>query len=135
MFKSKKVMTKNWKMPSEKELKKRFCQDNLRKIIPKRCKVCGSKYLYFDSDAGPIVGGVGTCSHPPNAHSIGAWICMDCISKYPLMKACSESNKKKESLQDILKCSKCGKPFKKIDEHTYEFDCNCSHKKLRVSVG
>ena len=35
----------------------------------------------------------------------------------------------------LLKCQFCNKPFTKIDEHTYEPDCNCVKKKFRVSVG
>lgn len=35
----------------------------------------------------------------------------------------------------LLKCQFCDKPFTKIDEHTYEPDCNCVKKKFRVSVG
>ena len=69
---------KNSKTLSAKQIKKSICDENLKKLIPKRCKICGSKYLYYDSMAGPIVGGIGTCRHLPNAHPTGAWICLDC---------------------------------------------------------
>jgi len=39
------------------------------------------------------------------------------------------------NIHDILKCPKCGKPFKKIDSHTYEPDCGCYDIDIRVSVG
>ena len=38
-------------------------------------------------------------------------------------------------LEDILKCSICGKPFKQLDEHTYKADCKCISSKLRIAVG
>jgi hypothetical protein len=68
-------------MPSAKQVKKTMCKDNIEKLHPKRCPVCGSKYLFFDPTAGPIVGGVGDWIHPPNAHPTGAWICLDCVEK------------------------------------------------------
>jgi len=40
------------------------------------------------------------------------------------------------SFRELLKCSMCKTPFKKIDEHTYEYGCDCPHgRKIRISVG
>jgi len=74
-------MFKDYKIPSNDEIKKRWCEVNLKSPNPRTCKVCGSKYMYFDSMAGPIVGGVGTWKHPPNAHNVGSWVCLDCQIK------------------------------------------------------
>jgi len=39
-------------------------------------------------------------------------------------------------LRDILKCPKCGTEFRKIDEYTYEYACDCiKNKRIRISVG
>jgi len=94
--------SKDWKMPSEKQIKKRMCEDNLKKLIPKRCKVCNSKYLYYDPMAGPIVDGVGTCNHPPNAHPAGAWICLDCAEKQSKEQREYEQRKRRQELPKII---------------------------------
>jgi hypothetical protein len=41
----------------------------------KKCPDCG-KEMYFDADAGPIVGGF-VMMGIPNAHPVGAWICLN----------------------------------------------------------
>ena len=95
---------KGWKMPSNKQIKKNMCKVNLSKLIPKRCPVCNSKYLYYDSSAGPIVGGVGTWKHPPNAHPIGAWICLDCAERsYKEREEYKRKQKIKEAPEQIKK--------------------------------
>jgi len=43
--------------------------------------------------------------------------------------------KNKISIEDILKCRKCNKPFRKIDEYTYTPDCDCYNRKFYISVG
>jgi len=35
-------------------------------------------------------------------------------------------------LNVLLKCQICGIPFRKLDEHTYEPNCRCIRKKIRV---
>jgi hypothetical protein len=40
-----------------------------------------------------------------------------------------------EKLEDLLRCNICGEKYRKLDEHTYEPNCDCVKKKLRISVG
>jgi len=95
-------MFKDYKIPSNEEIKKRWCEVNLKSPNPRTCKVCGSKYMYFDSMAGPIVGGVGTWKHPPNAHNVGSWVCLDCqIKSSQKAHKRKEEQRKKEAPQQI----------------------------------
>jgi hypothetical protein len=46
-----------------------------------------------------------------------------------------EDLKAEMEIADILKCTKCGAKFRKIDDYTYEPTCDCIKKKIRISVG
>jgi len=95
---------KDWKMPSSEELKKKMCEKNLKSKKPHKCPTCGSKYMYYDSSAGPIVGGIAWGNNIPNAHPIGAWICLDCQEKqYEKRKKYEEEQKRKEAPEQIKK--------------------------------
>jgi len=43
--------------------------------------------------------------------------------------------KNKICIEDMLKCRRCNKPFRKIDAYTYTPDCNCYNRKFYISVG
>lgn len=46
-----------------------------------------------------------------------------------------EDTIRNELLEQILTCHSCGKPFKRLDEHTYAPNCKCIKQKIRISVG
>jgi len=148
------VPEKNKKPLDEKEIKRLL--KHARKVYNptgKKCPKCGSKDMFYDSSAGPIVGGFivnvvrrdGTVGPSRGAHHTGAWICNNCLNKglsgwktETKEKQLIPSKKefiKTKSLEDLLKCSKCGTPFKKIDDHTYKFACECVKSTLNISVG
>ena len=84
-------LNKTSKKPmTAEQFKRNLCEANLRKVKPRHCPKCGSKYLYYNPMAGPIVGGLITMHadkdgniHPSRgAHPIGQWICIDCQDKF-----------------------------------------------------
>lgn len=38
-------------------------------------------------------------------------------------------------IEDVLKCHKCGKPFKKVTKYEWKYGCNCFPDNIRISCG
>lgn len=82
---------KNGNLPTGDDFFRGLCDKD------KKCPRCGKKTLFYNADAGPIVGGIGTWKHPPNAHPIGMWECMNCdFTSYKLEYEDDSSNKKED---------------------------------------
>jgi len=102
------------------QFKKKFCEENLSKSKPKKCPQCGSKYLYFDSMAGPIVGGVSWGNKIPNAHPVGAWICLDCAIKQSEKDRKYEEEQKRKEAPELIKKKKA--KIRKIEDEIKELE-------------
>lgn len=106
MSKTLKEHLKNWEMPSAEEVRERMCEGNLKSKNPRRCKTCNSKYMYFDSMAGPIVGGVFWGNKHPDAHPTGAWICLDCSIKEVKEQRRYEKEQKRKEAPELIEKKK-----------------------------
>jgi len=103
-----------YNIPSPEEFKRRFCEDNLNSPNPRKCEVCGSKYMYYNSTVGPIVGGFAMSGEIPNAHPTGMWICFDCqMEESKKQKEYERKQKIKEAPSLIKKKEEQIKDFKK----------------------
>jgi len=79
----------------------------------KKCPVCGSKNMYYDNLAGPIVGGFivdhvrsdGTVGPSQGAHHTGSWVCYNCIKlqqeDYDKWLQMNKKSKKMRCINDI----------------------------------